>query len=470
MANEGRRSRSSSGRGSNRTPQGREKTGELVSGQGGPQFTQGGIMPGGGQMEDWRENPMDPMAPIGIRSRAVEPDSSILRMGPLEKIYLIWMVGGSCDGCTVAVSGATHPRVEHLLAGIIPGLPRVELIHTVVSVEVGPEWTHNLFMAERGELDAPYVITWEGSVMDESIAGEGYWMGLGEDPQTGRQITSLEWLDRLSAGAAAVIAIGTCASWGGIPAAKGNPTNSMAVSDYLGKDYRSAFGVPVVNVPGCSPIGDNYLETAAAVCLFLNGLAPLPEFDELGRPAWLFGETVHRHCPRAGYYEEGVFAKEYGDKECLVELGCWGPVVQCNITERGIVDGHGGCMQMGGICIGCTMPGFPDKFAPITEIAPGSLISSTTSKIVGGAIRKMRYISKVDKNMTARWDAAGEPSSGWARARTAPSGASRVIHKFYHKYQHRGVGGHHGKREYGEDKNAGMGRFEAGAGHDTWRA
>jgi hydrogenase small subunit len=423
-------------------------------------------MPGGGQMENWRENPMDPMAPIGIRSRAIEPDSSMLRLGPLEKIYLIWMVGGSCDGCTVAVSGATHPRVEHLLSGIIPGLPRVELIHTVVSVEVGPEWTHNLFMAERGELDAPYIICWEGSIMDESIAGEGYWMGLGEDPQTGRQITSLEWLDRLSPGAAAVVAVGTCATWGGIPAAKGNVTNSMGCMDYLGKDYRSSFGVPVVNVPGCSPIGDNVLETAAAVCLFLNGLAPLPEFDELGRPAWLFGETVHRHCPRAGYYEEGVFAREYGDKECLVELGCWGPVVQCNIAERGIVDGHGGCMQMGGICIGCTMPGFPDKFSPITEIAPGSLISSTTSRAVGGFIRRMRYVSRVDKNMTKRWDAAGETSSGFARAKSSPYGATKMIHKFYSKYQHSHEGGHKGKKLYGEDGNtAGMGRFEAGSGH-----
>ncbi|MDQ6725684.1 MAG: hypothetical protein M3066_05915, partial [Actinomycetota bacterium] len=240
-------------------------------------------------IENWRDNPLDPMAPIGIRSRAVEPDSSLIRLGPLEKIYLIWMVGGSCDGCTVSVTAATHPRVEHLLAGIIPGLPRVELIHTVVSTEVGPEWTHNLFMAERGELDAPYVITWEGSIMDESLSGDGYWMGLGEDPETGRQITSLEWLDRLAPGAAAVVAIGTCATWGGIPAAKGNVTNAMGMMDYLGKDYRSAFGVPVVNVPGCSPIGDNYIETAAAVLLFLNGLAPLPEFDELGRPAWLFG-------------------------------------------------------------------------------------------------------------------------------------------------------------------------------------
>src|ERR671924_413252 len=153
----------------------------------------GGVATAPGGYVDWRQNPLDPMAPIGIRS---------------------------CDGCSVAATGATHPRVEHLLAGIIPGLPRVELIHTVVSVECGAEWTHNLFMAERGELDAPYVICWEGSVMDESIAGEGYWMGLGEDPATGRQITSLEWLDRLSPGAAAVVAVGTCATWGGIPASK----------------------------------------------------------------------------------------------------------------------------------------------------------------------------------------------------------------------------------------------------------
>ncbi|MGI8759020.1 MAG: hypothetical protein ACR2K0_06905, partial [Acidimicrobiales bacterium] len=136
-------------------------------------------------------DPFDPFAPIGIRSRVLEEPDDVLQLGPLKKIYLIWMVGGSCDGCSVAVTGGTHPRVEHLLAGIIPGLPRVELVHTVVSTESGPEWVHNLFMAERGELDAPYVITWEGSIMDESVAGAtgGYWMGLGDDPQTGRQIS-----------------------------------------------------------------------------------------------------------------------------------------------------------------------------------------------------------------------------------------------------------------------------------------
>ena len=387
---------------------------------------------------EWTKDPSQPLAPIGVRSQALEEFDEAINIGPLKKIYLIWMVGGSCDGCTVAVAGGTHPRVEHLLQGIIPGLPRVELIHTVVSMESGPEWVHNLFMAERGELDAPYVIAWEGSIMDESISGAGFWMGLGEDPETGRQITSLEWLDRLAPGAAAVVSVGTCASWGGIPSAKNNVTNSMGVMDYLGKDYRSAFGVPVVNVPGCSPVGDNVLETAAAVLLFLNNLAPLPEFDALGRPAWLFGETVHRHCPRAGYYEEGVFAQEYGDKECLVELGCWGPVVQCNIAERGIVDGHGGCMNMGGICIGCTMPGFPDKFAPIYQMAPGSLISSNTSRVAGGFVRRLRAISQADKNMTTRW--TDSTSSGWTRYKTGPQTSTKIINKFYHAYQSSYIG------------------------------
>jgi hydrogenase small subunit len=75
------------------------------------------------------------------------------------------------------------------------------------------------------------------------------------------------------------------------------------------------------------------------------------------------------------YYEEGVFAEEAGDKECLVELGCWGPVVQCNIGERVMVDVHGGCMQVGGICIGCTMPGFRDKFSPMHVMPPPSVVS-----------------------------------------------------------------------------------------------
>ncbi len=382
----------------------------------------------------------DPLAPIALRSRKRARAANSAFSGPLEKVYLFWIVGASCDGCTVATTGATHPRLEDLLRGTIPFLPRIELVHTVVSVESGAEWIENLRMACNGELDAPYMIAWEGSIMDETVSGEyGYWMGLGEDSD-GRPITSLEWLDRMAPGAAAVIAVGTCATWGGIPASKGNPTNAMGVMDHLGKDYRSALGLPVVNIPGCAPIGDNVTETAVAVLMFLAGLAPLPEFDELGRPAWLFTETVHRHCPRAGYYEEGVFAHKYGDKECLVELGCWGPVVQCNIASRGNIDGQGGCMNMGGICIGCTMPGFPDKFTPFFERPPGSLLSTNTSRVTGGFIRRMRYLTQRDKMRSPRWEATRELPSGWGRYNTQPVGVERGIHRLYSWKQHSKTG------------------------------
>jgi hydrogenase small subunit len=386
-------------------------------------------------------DPTDPFAPIALRSGLRPKRTGVVSEGPMEKVYLFWIVGASCDGCTIAVSGATHPKIEDLLNGRVPGLPRVELIHTVLSVESGAEWVENLRLAAEGKLDAPYLIAWEGSVMDETLSGDGYFMGLGEDRETGRQITSLEWLDRMAPGAAAVVAVGTCATWGGIPAAHGNPTGAMGVMDHLGKDFRSSLGLPVVNIPGCSPIGDNITETVAATLLFLNGLAPLPEFDELGRPAWLFTETVHRHCPRAGYYEEGVFAQEYGDKECLVELGCWGPVVQCNIAERGMVDGHGGCMNMGGICIGCTMPGFPDKFSPIYERPPGALLSTNTNRVVGGFIRRMRRISQTGKMQSSRWEDTRDLPSGWARYKTQPVGAERLVHKLYSRKQHSQEGG-----------------------------
>ncbi len=317
------------------------------------------------------------------------------RLGPLEKVHAFWFAGMSCDGCTVSVTGAQAPSVESLLLGAQPGLPRVILHHPVVNVESGPNYLRPHEMALRGELDAPYVIILEGSISDEAgvHAVGGYWSGQGEEPWgpngERRTVSTAEWIARLAPGAAAAIAIGTCATWGGIPAAEGNPTGAMSLMDFLGKDYLSAFGVPVVNIPGCAPVGDNFTETVATVLYFLQGLGPLPEFDELGRPAWLFGETVHRHCVRGAYYEEGTYTDEFGGSECLVEIGCWGPVVNCNIASRGAINHVGGCMNAGGACIGCTMPGFPDKITPFYKRPPGSLLSTTGSRLLATTIRPL---------------------------------------------------------------------------------
>jgi hydrogenase small subunit len=364
--------------------------------------------------------------------------------GPLNIVHVFWIAGMSCDGCSIAASGATNPSVEDLLLGRIPNLPKVVLHHPVLSPGAGTEFIRPFRAAANGTLGAPYVVVLEGSVPDDQAfpTEYGYFSAMGAggfDPEseTDQPNRVTDWLWRLAPGAAAYVAIGTCATWGGIPAAAGNITGSMSLTDFLGKDYRSALGVPVVNVPGCSPVGDNFTETVAAVLLFLQNLAPLPKFDELGRPAWLFGETVHRHCPKAGYYEEGVFAEEPGDNECLVEIGCWGPVVQCNIVERGAINHMGGCMVAGGACIGCTMPGFPDKYSPFYKAPPGSAISGTTSRVTGGAIRRLRRMSMANGNTTPLWDNAGETPSAWGRE-SSKNPLLKVNSFFYKKLQYSG--------------------------------
>ena len=195
---------------------------------------------------------------------------------------------------------------------------------------------------------------------------------MGTDAATGQPITTCEWIDRLAPRALAVVACGTCATYGGIHAMQGNPTGAMGLADYLGWDWKSKAGLPIVNVPGCPVQPDNFMETVLYLLYMVAGLAPIIPLDDQLRPTWLFGDTVHDGCDRAASYEQGDFAADYNSPRCLVKLGCWGPVVNCNVPKRGWMAGIGGCPNVGGICIGCTMPGFPDKFMPFMDEPPGS--------------------------------------------------------------------------------------------------
>jgi len=134
----------------------------------------------------------------------------------------------------------------------------------------------------------------------------------------------------------------------------------------------------------------------------------LDRLDGALRPKWLFELTVHEGCDRAGFYEQGDFAASLSSHKCIVKQGCWGPVVKCNVPKRGWINGIGGCPNVGGICIGCTMPGFPDKFMPFMDEPPGGKLSSMLSRTYGSAMRRMREFTMAGLDDEPAWRRRGQ--------------------------------------------------------------
>ena len=247
-------------------------------------------------------------------------------------VHVIWMTSGlGCDGDTIAMTSATQPSLEDLLARTIPGMPGVALYNPVLAYETGDDFMKAWYEAEQGKLD-PFILVLEGSVPNEELSGDGHWSGFGTDPDSGQPIDVCSWIDRLAPRASALLAVGTCACYGGIPAMRNNPTGAMGLRDYLGPNWTSQDGLAIVNLPGCPTQPDNITETLLYMVLQLAGMAPPIQLDDQGRPKWLFDRTVQEGCNRAGFVEQGEFATEFGpDPRCMVKLGCMGPVTKCNV-------------------------------------------------------------------------------------------------------------------------------------------
>ncbi len=334
-------------------------------------------------------------------------------------VHVLWMTTGlSCEGDSVAMTSATNPSLEDIVRGELPGMPPVVIHNQVLAFATGEDYMRAWYDAEDGELD-PYILIVEGSIANEEINGEGHWTGFGVNPADGQPITTNEWVDRLAPGAAIVVAVGTCATYGGIPAMRNNPTGAMGLPDYLGWKWRSKAGLPIVCIPGCPAQPNNMTETLMYLVAHLAGEAPPPDLDEQLRPRWLFDRTTREGCSRAGFTEQGKFATEYGhDPRCLVKLGCKGPVAKCNVPLRGWVNGIGGCPNVGGICIACTMPGFPDKYTPFMSPDPWGDRAADFQRFTYGPI--FRYFRK--RNLEDKFEKEPE----WRRpGRTLTSGYSK---------------------------------------------
>lgn len=304
------------------------------------------------------------------------------------------------------MTAASNPSIEDLVLGNIPGLPRIMLHNAVLAYESASDFVAVFERAASGGAPRPFIFVVEGSIPNESLAGEGVWAGFGLDA-AGQPIPAVQWIDRIAPRAWAVVAAGTCATYGGVHAMAGNPTGCMGLADYLGREFRSAGGVPIVNLPGCPIQPDNFMDVLVYLLRQCAGQAPMIPLDDALRPEWLFGFTVHECCDRGGYYEQADFAPTYESAKCQVKLGCWGPVVACNVPKRGWMNGLGGCPNVGGVCIGCTMPGFPDKFMSFMDEPPGAYMSTSAVTTYGTMVRALRRFTKSSMDQEPDWRAAG---------------------------------------------------------------
>ena len=225
------------------------------------------------------------------------------------------------------------------MLGIIPA-SAVHFHNPVLAYENGDEF-HGFLSPGRGRATRPVHSRRRGLDPEREEQAGRLLGGIGDRPTTGQPITDLR-MDR-PPGAA------TPGPWW--PPAPVRPTAAFtrwrairpaawAWPDYLGWQWKSKAGVPIVCVPGCPVQPDNFMETLLYLLHQAAGSAPMIPLDEKLRPTWLFGHTVHEGCDRGGYYEQADSPTSTAAEQCIVKLGCWGPVVQCNVGQTRLDGRH----------------------------------------------------------------------------------------------------------------------------------
>jgi hydrogenase small subunit len=258
-----------------------------------------------------------------------------------ERTNVIWLQGQACSGCSVSLLNGMDPDIASLITQHISLNFHQTLMAGTGSVAVSV--LEDAVTKQRKD----FVLIVEGSIPTKSDE----YCTVGE--LHGRTVGVRKWVEELGKNAKAIVAVGTCATYGGIPAAKilatgDNPTGAKGTWEFFPREK-------VINVPGCPPHPDWMMGTL--VHFLLKGM---PELDEYNRPKMYFGTTVHEKCSRLPDYKRGRFAKHWGEEGCLYLLGCLGMDSGCDIPARKWVDGTESCTGCGSGCIGCTEEVFPD--------------------------------------------------------------------------------------------------------------
>jgi uptake hydrogenase small subunit len=283
---------------------------------------------------------------------------------------LLWFQGGACSGNTMSFLNAEEPSVCDLITDF-----GIEVIwHPSLGMELGNQAKKIFHDCAKGDRKMD-IFVFEGTVI-QGPNGSGRYDMFSDRPMK-------DWVIELAAQAEIVVAVGDCACWGGIPATSPNPTDSIglqylkrAQGGYLGADFRSKMGLPVINIPGCPAHPDWITQILVALAAGRAGDLAL---DDLQRPATFFTTFTQTGCTRNQYFEYKQSPTEFGQgtrKGCLFyEFGCRGPMTRspCN---RILWNRQSSKTRAGMPCTGCTEPEFP-----FFDLAPGTVFK--TQKIAG---------------------------------------------------------------------------------------
>ena len=200
-------------------------------------------------------------------------------------INVLWLTSGlGCDGDSVAMTSATSPSIEDLLRGCLPGMPPLILHNPMLAYENGADFVRAFHDAAAGLTRTVHPRTRGIGARTRRSTATGHWTWLRRRPRNRPADHLNTWIDRLAPRADALLALGTCAAYGGIPAMRNNPTGAMGLRDYLGWEWESRRGIPIVNLPGCPVQPDNITEMLLALVLHVANMGPVPELDAQGRP------------------------------------------------------------------------------------------------------------------------------------------------------------------------------------------
>ncbi len=323
---------------------------------------------------------------------------------------VIWLSAQECTGCTESLLRSNHPTLETLILELI-SLDYHEAL-SVPSGHLAEEAKHKSMEENYGQ----YLLVVDGAIPTKD---EGIYCKI-----AGK--TALELLHEGAKGAAAIVAIGSCAGWGGIPSSGPNPTHAKPVAEII-KDK------PIINIPGCPPNPYNFLSTV----LYYVTFKKLPELDQKGRPKFAYGRLIHENCERRPHFDAGRFATEFGDAGhrqgwCLYKLGCKGPETYANCPTILFNDVGSGAWPVGTghPCFGCTEQGVGftkpiHALAEVKTVAPpvtyasvyepeGKGVSPGAAALAGGLIGAAAGAGAVVLNILSRAKKQKQAQAGGA--------------------------------------------------------